>query len=238
MRNGQLKPAYNVQISTNNQFIASYSLHQKPTDTTTLKAHLTQHIKNLKIKPASITADAGYGSEENYQWLERKRITAYVKDRDFDRNQRPHSKSKNPYSNDKFNYDALKDRIICPAGKSMKNSGVRQRVTATGYKQEVTKYQTNKCNGCPLQRQCNKGTSIKTIELNHNLNRLKDKANKRLKTKKGIKKRKQRCHDVEPVFGAIKYNHHFKRFMLRGIDKVTVEMGLLALAHNLRKKAA
>ena len=28
MKNGQLKPAYNVQISTNKQFIATYSLHQ------------------------------------------------------------------------------------------------------------------------------------------------------------------------------------------------------------------
>src|ERR1700759_2782293 len=36
MRNGQLKPAYNVQISTNNQFIASYSVHRKSGDTTLL----------------------------------------------------------------------------------------------------------------------------------------------------------------------------------------------------------
>lgn len=36
MKNGQLKPAYNIQISTNNQFIASYSLHQQTTDTGTL----------------------------------------------------------------------------------------------------------------------------------------------------------------------------------------------------------
>ena len=35
MKNGQLKPAYNVQISTNNQYIASYSIHQNTTDTNT-----------------------------------------------------------------------------------------------------------------------------------------------------------------------------------------------------------
>jgi hypothetical protein len=43
---------------------------------------------------------------------------------------------------------------------------------------------------------------------------------------------------VEPVFGNIKNNYHFKRFMLRGIQKVNNETGLLALAHNLRKKTA
>jgi len=34
-----------------------------------------------------------------------------------------------------------------------------------------------------------------------------------------------------------KHNHGFKGFMLRGKQKVTIETGLLALAHNLRKKA-
>lgn len=232
MRNGQLKPAYNVQISTNNQFIASYSIHQKTNDTNTLKSHLSSHIKSLKVKPCSVTADAGYGSEENYQWLKNKRITAYVKDRDFDRNQRT-KKTKSLG----FIYDEQTDKVICPKGHAMKRIGMRQRVTATGFKQEVVRYRTTKCAKCPLKNQCS-AADIKTIELNHNLNRLRDQAIKRLKTKKGILKRKKRCCDVEPVFGSIKHNHHFKRFMLRGYEKVQIEMGLLALAHNFRKKVA
>jgi hypothetical protein len=51
MKNGQLKPAYNVQISTNRQFIASYSIDQKTTDTTTLIPHLEQHEKEFNEKP-------------------------------------------------------------------------------------------------------------------------------------------------------------------------------------------
>jgi hypothetical protein len=31
MRNGQLKPGYNVHIGTENQFILGYSVHQRPT---------------------------------------------------------------------------------------------------------------------------------------------------------------------------------------------------------------
>ena len=56
-------------------------------------------------------------------------------------------------------------------------------------------------------------------------------------TKKGIKLRKQRCHDVEPVFAELKHNKNFKRFMLRGKTKVEVEIGILAIAHNLKKMA-
>lgn len=238
MRNGQLKPAYNVQISTNNQFIASYSIHQNTTDTNTLQSHLQQHISDYKMKPSSVTADAGYGSEQNYQWLEDKRITGYVKHNQFDRNQHANTRDKKPFATDKLVYEQHKDVYRCPSGKVMKNVGVRMRYTTTGFEQTVTKYRTTKCAGCPLQQQCNPGNNWKTIEVNHNLNRLKNQADKRLKSKRGIEKRKQRCHDTEPVFANIKNNHHFRRFMLRGIEKVNVETGLLALAHNLRKKAA
>ena len=76
------------------------------------------------------------------------------------------------------------------------------------------------------------------MEISYNLNRLKQKADELLLSEEGIKHRKQRPCDVEPVFGNIKNNYHFKRFMLRGIQKVNNETGLLALAHNLRKKTA
>lgn len=234
MKNGQLKPAYNVQISTNNQFIASYSIHQSPTDTSTLIEHVGMHIKEYKQKPSSLTADAGYGSEENYQWLEQKRITAYVKHQMFDRNQR---KSKGN-TKQQFHYEEPKDQYLCPAGKVMKKAGAYTRATKNGYEQNITVYQTTKCAGCPLQQPCNAGGAQRSLHINHNKDRLALQAEQRLKTKRGIEKRKQRCCDTEPVFANIKHNHGFKRFLLRGLKKVNVEMGLVALAHNLRKKIA
>ena len=236
MRNGQLKPGYNVQLSTNNQFIASYSVHPNPTDTKTLIPHLQQHIKAYKQRPANITADAGYGSEENYQWLESKRITAYVKHNYFDRNQK--AGLRNPFAAENFRYDARKKIYYCPAGKAMKKIGTKTEKNRTGFKRTLTLYRAKNCAGCPLRNQCHNQKGNRIIKVNHNLNRLKQQADKRLKTKRGIRKRKQRCFDTEPVFAQIKYNHHFKRFLLRGLEKVTVELGLLALAHNLRKKAA
>lgn len=238
MRNGQLKPAYNVQISTNNQYIASYSLHQNTTDTNTLIAHIQQHIKNTGTKPNSITADAGYGSEENFQWMENKRITGYVKHSYFDRDQNSCLRSKKPYTVDKLTYNPDKDYYLCPIGQRMKKIGQYTSKKKNGFVQTLTRYQAKNCDGCPLRAECHRQKDNRIIEVNHNLNRLKRKANKRLKTKKGVQKRKQRCFDTEPVFANIKHNHLFKRFMLRGIEKVSIETGLLALAHNLRKKTA
>lgn len=110
--------------------------------------------------------------------------------------------------------------------------------TKTGFKQTITKYKARKCAGCPLKDQCYQDNGDRVIAVNHHLNNLKQKADKRLKTTKGIQKRKQRCFNVEPVLADIKHNHQFKHFMLRGIGKVNVEAGLLAIAHNLRKKTA
>ena len=238
MKNGQLKPAYNVQISTNNQYIASYSLHQQTTDTSTLTNHLEQHIKAYGEVPQNLTADAGYGSEENYQLLEDKSINAFVKYNQFDREQSTLLQKGKPFSADKLYYNKEKDCYYCPMGQQMNNTGTYTRTTAAGFKQTITRYTTRSCKGCPLKGVCHKAAGNRIIEVNHNLNRLKQQANELLKSEQGIKKRKQRCFDTEPVFANIKHNHHFKRFMLRGLDKVTVETGLLALAHNLRKKIA
>lgn len=238
MKNGQLRPAYNVQLSTNNQYIASYSIHQNTTDTNTLIDHITQHIKSYKQKPSNITADAGYGSEENYQWLEDKGITAYIKHNQFDRMQNKTIKNKDPFTADKLIYDEQKDEYICPIGEPMKHQGWNIRETKNGYVQVIDKYEARNCKGCLLTGVCHSQQGNRTIEVANNYRRLKLKAEKRLKTNRGVEKRKKRCYDVEPVFANIKHNHHFKRFMLRGIDKISIETGLLALAHNLRKKLA
>lgn len=238
MKNGQLKPAYNVQLSTNNQFITTYSLHHRTTDTTTLISHLEHHHKLFNQTPETVCTDAGYGSEENYGWLENSAITAFVKHSQFDRTQNKTIRDKNPFSADKLFYNKEQDCYYCPMGQQMKCVAVKNKKTSTGYEQFIHIYKAQRCEGCPLKGMCHKGKGNRTIEVNHNLNRLKQNAEELLKSEEGIKKRKQRCFDVEPVFGNIKQNHHFRRFMLRGIEKVRVETGLLALAHNLRKKAA
>jgi transposase len=236
MRNGQLKPAYNVQLSSNNQFVVNYSLHQNPTDTTTLKTHLDGFYSLYQHNPDTLTADAGYGSEENYLLLDKRKITGYVKHNQFDREQ--HSKEKDWFKNDNLEYDKKKDIAYCPIGEPMHNIGTSTRITANGFKQTLTNYQATKCKGCPVRDVCHSQKGNRIVGINHRLRKLKKQANLRLKTEQGIKYRKTRPADIEPVFANIKHNKNFKRFMLRGIKKVEIETGLLAIAHNLAKLAA
>lgn len=238
MQNGQLKPGYNVQISTSNQFIVNYTIHPNPTDTTTLKAHLDQHEASFGKTLKTLTADAGYGSEENYQLLKGKNIEAYVKYGLFDKEQNQHYKSKKSFNVDKLFYNQGQDCYICPMGQRMDYMGDSKRKTTTGFEQTAKRYQAKNCHNCPLNGICHKAKGNRIIEINENLEEYKATAYGLLNSEKGIEKRKQRCHDVEPVFGNIKQNHGFRRFMLRGKEKVAIEWGLLAIAQNIRKKAA
>ena len=237
MQNGQLKPAYNVQISTNNQYIAHYSLHHHTTDTNTLIDHVQQYQQSYGHVPAIITADAGYGSEENYQYLQDNGITGYIKYNQFDREQNATLQSKTPFSADKLFYNEKGDYYVCPMGQTMHNKGTHKSTTTTGFKQTITTYEAKNCSNCPLKGVCHKAKGNRQINVNHTLNHLKEQAKQLLQSEQGIHYRKKRCYDVEPVFANWKNNYHFKHFMLRGKEKVTTEIGLLSLAQNLRKKA-
>lgn len=238
MKNGQLKPGYNVQISTSNQFIVNYTIHSNPTDTTTLTAHLAQHKVSFGKMPKVLTADAGYGSEENYTLLEENEVVAFVKYSMFDKEQNENYNNKHPFSSNKLFYNQEKDCYICPMGQRMGFIGTYTKETATGFEQTVKRYQAINCVNCPLNGACHKSKGNRIIEINENLNRLKQKAFVLLNSEEGKERRKKRCFDVEPTFGNIKQNHNFRRFMLRGKEKVQIEWGLLAIAQNLRKKAA
>jgi hypothetical protein len=76
------------------------------------------------------------------------------------------------------------------------------------------------------------------IEVNHRLNELKQKARERLLSETGLYHRGKRPIEPEAVFGQMKSNNKFNRLTLRGLPKVEIEFGLMALAHNLRKMAA
>lgn len=70
---------------------------------------------------------------------------------------------------------------------------------------------------------------------NHEYERLKTAMLDFLETEEGKGLLDRRKHDVEPTFGDIKHNMGFRKLLLRGLPKVNIEMGLVAIAHNLKK---
>lgn len=109
MKKGQPKPGYNVQLATNNQIITNYTLHPNPNDTSTFIDHVEEYKKQYGEPPENITADAGYGSEENYNYLAQNDIEGFVKFSTFDKEQRKNYNQKNPFHQNQLHYNKERD---------------------------------------------------------------------------------------------------------------------------------
>jgi transposase len=234
MKNGQLKPAYNLQLSTEKNFITNFSIHQRPGDTATFISHMESFKERYGSYPDLAVADAGYGSFENYEYLDQNKIESFVKYNWFHKEQGKRCKTDISRVENLY-YNAEADYFVCPMGQRMLPVGTAWLETELGYKYEATYYQAQNCTGCPLRGACHKQKGNRRIEVNKKLNLYKKRTRENLLSVEGIRLRGRRCSEVEQTFGQIKWNKKFKRFLLRGIPKVTTEIGLIALAHNFQK---
>ena len=236
MLNGQLKPGYNVQISTENQFITNFGIYQRPTDTLTMISYLESFKARYGMQSEEIVADSGYGSEENYDYMFSNGMTPYVKYNMFHVEQRRGYRN-NPFRVSNLFYNPDDDFYVCPMGQKLKFIRQEKRYTASGYQQTVSVYRAGRCEGCPLRGQCHKSKRDRQIEVNHTLDDYKARARELLTSEQGIKHRSNRPIEPEAVFGQIKECGRFRRLRLKGLTGAKIDFGLKALAHNLRKLA-
>jgi transposase len=234
MGNGQLKPAYNVQISTEDQFITNFGVFQNPGDTSTFTDYLDSFEEKYDRQSSEIVADSGYGSEQNYDYMESKGIGNYVKYNYFHKEQKQFFKN-NPFLAENLFYNPRGDFYVCPMGQKMEFIGTSKIVSHRGYPSEISIYQAKRCEGCPLRGSCHKSKENRTIDVNHNLQRHKRIARENLTSERGLMHRSRRPIEPEAVFGQIKSNRKFNRFRLRGLEGVSVEFGLISIALNLSK---
>lgn len=236
------KPAYNIQMGTENQFIVGYSVHGRVGDTACLILHLDQLRKQTKQLPQRIVADAGYGSEENYAYLQQHGVENYVKYNTFYQDTRVvrslEKKRKLQFRADNFGYDPQQDEFICPANERLHFIGIVHDVAPNGYQIERRDYIADNCQRCELKKYCTRSDTNRKIQISFPLMEYRRQARENLTSELGKKLRTKRATDVETVFGCIKHNMGFRRFHLRGLEKVNIEWGLVSIAHNMRKLAA
>ena len=236
MKNGQLKPAYNIQLATENQFITNLGIYRRAGDTGTLIPFLKDFRETYHRQSFIVVADAGYGSEQNYEFMENAGIEAFVKYNYFHKEQKRAWK-KDAFAIQNLYYNRERDYYVCPMGQHMEYKGQKKSKSDLGYVSILKRYQAQNCEGCPLKSQCHKSKANRIIEVNYNLNRYKQKAREKLMSEEGIYHRGRRCIEPEAVFAQIKHNSAWNRFRLRGLEKVKTEFTLVAIAHNLRKLA-
>ena len=238
MNNGQTKPGYNMQISTENQFITNYGIYWRPTDTGTMIEYLESVKARYGRQSKEIVADSGYGSEQNYEYMFGEKITPYVKYNMFHAEIK-RTRRENPFLVENMFYNAEKDFYVCPMGRHLEFAYKKEDTSDLGYISTKSVYISRNCLRCHLRGMCYKGKiDRRTIEVNHRNNHFRAKVRELLMSEEGLMHRSKRPIEPEAVFGNIKFNHGFKRFRLKSTEKVSVEWGLVAIAHNLRKYIA
>lgn len=237
MKDGQFLPAYNIIQGTENQFIVNYTLSQSGGEAHLLKGHLQQLEQRVGKLPENIVGDAAYGSEENYAYLKERSANAYLKYTGY-YNEQTRKYKGDRFHRDNFPYNAATDSFMCPNGQELIRQSKATEIKPGGYQKTTYLYGSKDCTGCPLVHQCKKTDQPnRQFSINPTWDTFKKHARERLSTQKGIELKKQRSVDVESSFGDIKYNQGYTRFRLRGLNKVKIEWGLIAISHNLRKVA-
>jgi len=240
MKNGQLKAGYNVQIATQNQFIIGYKLFQRPGDTRCFQPFMNQLMEALPKVPTQVIADAGYASEENYLFAmgeEQEPLfellapyNTYVKEQTKSYKQDISKVQNWPYREEE-------DVFICPNNRKVLFKRYSQRKNTGGYEQDYKIYECEDCTDCPLKALCTKAKGNRQVHWNPVYEEMKAKARAALDDEQKAALYAKRKVDVETVFGDIKGNRSFTRFLLRGLAKTQTEFGLVAIAHNLLKVA-
>jgi hypothetical protein len=239
MRNGQLKPAYNIAIGADAEYIASVAVFQDRNDSVTLIPFMKRFETSIRYQ--NIVADAGYESEENYSFLEAAGYSAFIKPSNYER-----SKTKK-YRTDiglreNMPYDKDADVYICHMGYPLENIGIKKSKSKSGYPIETTIYECKDCEGCALKEKCIKpggklpiGERSKRLHVSKNFLAQRERALQRITSEQGVLLRVNRSIQAEGAFGVLKQDMGFRRFLLRSKVKVRIEISLLCLAYNVKK---
>ena len=232
MRNGQLKPGYNIQIGVESEYIVGVGSFSNRSDVNTLIPFLNRIKCHTKRKFEQIVADAGYESSENYLYLEENGQKCFIKPQNYEISKK-RSYRANPYSVENMDYDARKDEYTCPGGRKLKFKRESVKTTENGYK-VATRYYSN--DRCPHRGKCHKAkTGNRTIRVNQVLNEYRPKVLEELTGEEGTLLRMNRSIQVEGVFGVLKEDYGFRRFLTRGKKNVETQFFLLAFALNVEK---
>ncbi|MGV2871505.1 transposase, partial [Colwellia sp. E150_009] len=220
-----------------------------------VKLNTKKEVDKHTIK---FTADSGFNSEVNLEFMAQSGFDTYIADNQF-RKRNPLFKESETYetaqekrrlkrskgkprlftSND-FHYDETTQTCRCPAGNEMWRSGIN----VNSFNQQYTRFcgYLKDCKSCPLQQQCMRKPPIKTgrqvqFKNDESCKQLSyiDKMKVKIDRPIGRRQYSKRLGAIEPVFGNITVNKGMNKLTLRGKDKVNTQWQMYCLVHNIEK---
>ena len=203
-----------------------------------------------------VTADTGYASEDNMQYLNGNGIDAYVPDNQFrlrDKRLGGQKQKHGPrhpgtagrgeiYPASRFWFNATSKTCVCPAGNAMWLRS--EKMDAHGNTQFNFEGRLTDCRHCPQNSQCmhnpsaaddGKGNGRQVRFTLKTKPSATDWMKRRIDSKRGKEIYGHRMSVVEPVFGNLTANKGLNRFSLRGKAKVQGQWQLFCMIQNIEK---
>ncbi len=234
MQNGQLKPGYNMLLGVEGEYIVGVDISSERSDELALLPLLIRMDRYLKRRHLNVTLDAGFESEENYKTLIERGQIAYIKPQNYERSKTRKYRN-NVYLRENMPYDNETDTYTCPAGKTFTNIGERKRKSKSGFEANVTLYECSGCEGCAQKALCTKAKGNRRMQVSKDFIALREASRERITSERGTMLRVNRSIQSEGVFGVLKQDYGFRRFLRRGETNVFTETLLYAMAFNINK---
>lgn len=234
-KSGKSVRGYSGQVAADSehQVIVGVKATAQASDNEQLNPMLQEVEKTTGQAPERLVADSGYYSDDAVLEASQSKTDCLVPDSEtaaqLNNPKRGESEAA-AYHVSRFTYDQAHDEFTCPQGKKLpfvRNHNRRGQVTKV--------YRCADCQDCPFREQCTDHTSgFRSIEvrLNHaEVRKLREK----VQTERGRAIYRKRKAIIEPIFGRWQHNWGVRRLRLRGLNGFSVELHLLAIAHNLTK---
>lgn len=236
MRNGQLKPAYNVQLAVNSEYITGIGAFSNRTDSGTLAPFLRHLERQHGCRYESMVADAGYESMENYLYLENSGQVSFIKPVNYEQSKKK-AYGEQVGRAENMSYLADEDCYVCAAGRRLPFRRETTSIGAYGQFETTAFYRCEDCSGCSCRAVCGKAKDDKPKELKikPDFQKKREASRANITSEKGVLLRVNRSIQVEGAFGVLKQDFGFRRFLTRGWAKISSELFLLAFAFDLRK---
>lgn len=147
MQNGQLKAGYNLQIATENQFTLAYDIFPNPTDTKTMTPFLDTIEESYFELPEHIVADAGYGSEVNYEDVIMKRERTPLITYGMYRKEQQKKYKQDAFKTSNWAYDEDSDTYTCPNERMLAFQYHATRKDSSGFVRQFNSFMHKKSKG-------------------------------------------------------------------------------------------
>lgn len=216
---------YLDHVTTDNRFNIITDVHVTPGnvhDSVPYLERLDRQIEEFNFGVEYVSLDAGYSTAPICKGLDDRDITGVI----------PHVRMRRKglkYQKRHFKYDSDKDVYICPQGyklcyRTTNRNGQREYVSDSCV-----------CSRCPMLSECTESQQKIRVITRHVWQDYKDKVRENILSPFGKYLRQRRRETVERSFADAKQLHGLRYARYRGLEKVTEQCLMTAIAMNIKK---